>query len=378
MGEPSLAGKVAFLSDPQTYGAPVSAPPLVFETHMSWVFLAGDRAYKLKKPVHFPYLDYSTPARRESACRAEARLNCRLAPLVYLGVVPLRLGAAGYSIGGRGEIVDWLVCMRRLESRFLLDQAIRDNRVDPGQIERVTLALAVFYRKTDRIILLPEQHRRGWERHIAENREVLLRSSLGLSRAAVRRIDRIQRRILSDCSGLFAARVHGHRILDAHGDLRPEHIWLSDPPQIIDCIEFNPRFRSIDPFDEIAFLAIECERLGAAWIGKQIAERLAYLLHDRIPEPLYRFYRCYRATLRARLTIAHLLEPDPRTPEKWRDVARAYVDIARREALWLEHWLSRNNCRRIGQNDAFPIPLHGRHRIRDSQHAQIVQGEAVM
>jgi aminoglycoside phosphotransferase family enzyme len=312
---------------------------------MSFVFLAGDKAYKLKKPVRFPYLDYSSLDRRETACRAEVLLNRRLAPLVYLGVVPLRLGANGYSIDGSGETVDWLVCMRRLESRSLLDQAIREKRVDSGQIARVTMALGAFYKRTRPIRLLPDQHRRDWERHIAENRAVLVRPDLGISSTAVWRIDRIQRRMLSDCRKLFAARVRDHRIVDGH-------ICLSHPPQIIDCLEFSPRLRSIDPFDEIAFLSIDCERLGAGWIGRQIAETLEYLLRDRIPEPLYRFYRCYRATLRARLTIAHLLEPHPRTPQKWRDVTRSYLDLAEREALWLERWLSGTGCPRpTGTND---------------------------
>ncbi len=345
MEEPSLSGKVAFLSDPQTYGALVSAP-VVFETHMSWVFLAGDKAFKLKKPVQFPYLDYSTLARRESACRAEARLNHRLAPSVYLGVVPLRLGSSGYSIGGHGKTVDWLVCMRRLDTRLLLENAIREHSVDRRQIDEVALALAKFYRRTDRLILSPDQHKRNWYRNITENRDVLLRSGLGLPRATIWRVDRIQRRVLSDCHSLFTARVSGRHIIDGHGDLRPEHIWLGDPPQIIDCIEFNRGFRSIDPFDEIAFLSVECERLGAYWIGTQIIESVARKLHDAVPEPLYRFYRCYRATLRARLTIAHLLEPNPRAPEKWPVVARAYLAIAVREALWLEQWLTKHKAAR--------------------------------
>ena len=113
------------------------------------------------------------------------------------------------------------------------------------------------------------------------------------------------------------ARLRHRRIVSGHGDLRPEHIWLGDTVRIIDCLEFNPRLRVVDPFDEVAYLSLECERLGAAWVGAFIERRMKRMLRDGPAEELFTFYRCHRATLRARLAIAHLLEEHPRTPEKW-------------------------------------------------------------
>jgi aminoglycoside phosphotransferase family enzyme len=118
--------------------------------------------------------------------------------------------------------------------------------------------------------------------------------------------------------------------------LRPEHIWLEDPVKILDCLEFNPRLRAVDPFDEIAFLSLECERLGAAWAGEHIRRRITPGLRDGSCEQLFLFYRCHRAMLRARLAIAHLLEPAPRTPEKWPRLARGYLQIAAADAIRLE------------------------------------------
>ena len=118
--ELALAAKVDFLSRPDAYD-PRPAGVVRRETHMSWVFLAGNEVYKLKKPVRFPYLDFSTLARREAACRAELRLNRRLAPDVYLGVLPLVERAGKLSIDGEGAPVDWLVKMKRLDERFMLD-----------------------------------------------------------------------------------------------------------------------------------------------------------------------------------------------------------------------------------------------------------------
>jgi uncharacterized protein len=122
--EPSLASKIAFLSRPDSYGDPARTVSHR-ETHMSWVFLAGDRVFKLKKPVCFPYLDFSTLARREAACRAELKLNCRLAADVYLTVVPLVWTPRGLAIGGSGVTVDWLVVMRRLDEASTLERTLR-------------------------------------------------------------------------------------------------------------------------------------------------------------------------------------------------------------------------------------------------------------
>ena len=127
--------------------------------------------------------------------------------------------------------------------------------------------------------------------------------------------------------------------MDAHGDLRPEHIWLGDPVRIIDCLEFNRSLRAVDPFDEIAFLCIECERLGGAWAAEYIKRRARLTLSGGLSEELFTFYRCHRATLRARLTIAHLLEPNPRTVEKWPRLARTYLRLAANDARRLDRLL---------------------------------------
>src|SRR3974390_2024420 len=133
---PTLAEKVAFLSRPDAYPHCVDKVSRR-ETHMSWVFLVGDRVYKLKKPVRFPYLDFSNLAQREAACRAELRLNRVLAPDIYRDVLPLVDTAHGLSIGGTGTTVDWLVLMKRLDERNMLDVVIGERRVEIGQIDKL-------------------------------------------------------------------------------------------------------------------------------------------------------------------------------------------------------------------------------------------------
>ena len=332
---PTLDAKVSFLSRPDAY-RPSPGEVARRETHMSWVFLVGDRVYKLKKPVRFPYLDFSTLLRREAACRAELRLNRALAPDIYLDVVPLVDTGAGLSIGGDGAPVDWLVVMQRLDERLMLDSLIAERRVDIVKLDRLVAALAQYYRSATPVFLAPAVHLADWKRSLAYNRRVLLDPRFGIPAGLVRRIDRAQRRFLDLRGHLIAARLRHRRIVAGHGDLRPEHIWLGDTVRIIDCLEFNPRLRVVDPFDEVAYLSLECERLGAAWVEAFIEGRLKRMLRDGPVEELFTFYRCHRATLRARLAIAHLLEEHPRTPEKWPRLAASYLALAEKSARKLE------------------------------------------
>ncbi|HTT46670.1 MAG TPA: hypothetical protein VMG39_01585 [Pseudolabrys sp.] len=306
---------------------------------MSWVFLVGDRVYKLKKPVRFPYLDFSSLARREAACRAELRLNRALAPNIYLDVLPLVDTGKGLAIGGAGVAVDWLVVMKRLDESNMLDCLIAEQRVDIVKLGRLVAALAQFYRSATPVFLAPTVHLLDWKRSLAYNRRILLDPRFGIPAGVVQRIDHAQRRFLDRKSGLIAARLRHRRIVSGHGDLRPEHIWLGDQVRIIDCLEFNPRLRVVDPFDEIAYLSLECERLGAAWVGAFIEGRMKRMLQDGPAEELFTFYRCHRAMLRARLAIAHLLEEHPRTPEKWPWLAATYLRLAEKSARKLEVFL---------------------------------------
>jgi aminoglycoside phosphotransferase family enzyme len=334
---PDLAEKVACLSRSATYG--LVDHVIRHETHMSWVFLAGNHAFKLKKPVRFPYLDFSTVSRREAACRAELILNRRLAPDVYQEVLPLVQSERGLTVGGPGTVTDWLVVMRRLDEKETLEHAIRERQLAFWQLDRLVAALIDFYRRAHAVFLSPDVRLARWQESLAYNRRVLLDPRLDVPAGQVRRVDRAQRLFLARRSQLIAARARGRHIVAGHGDLRPEHIWLGDPVRIIDCIEFNAGLRAVDPFDEIAFLCLECERLGAGWAGAYLKRRFAQESRDRVGAELYAFYRCHRATLRARLAIAHLLEADRRTPEKWPRLARTYLRIALSDAKHLERTL---------------------------------------
>lgn len=331
----SIQDKVEFLSKAASYG-PHVAEVETRETHMSWVFLAGDRVYKLKKPVRYPLLDFTTLGARETDCRAEIRLNRRLAPDVYLGIVRLVLERTGtLALDGEGETVDWLVVMRRLPEGRMLDNVIAQGAVNHGEIERVAGILAEFYRHLGPAEVSPDEHVALFARQQRGNREMLKDARFSLAGAMLDNVLASIDNVLDREPQLLTVRVQEGRIVEGHGDLRPEHICLCEPPVVIDCLEFNRTLRLVDPFDELADLAMECERLGAPWVGEMLIDRCAADLDDRPRERLMAFYTTYRTCLRARLAVRHLLDREVREPQKWPPLARQYLEIAERASLRL-------------------------------------------
>jgi uncharacterized protein len=333
----STAEKVAFLGSPEAYPRRPRRVD-VKETHMSWVFIAGDRVYKIKKPVRYPFLDFRTLAAREANCREEVRLNRRLAPDVYFGVVPLtKKRVEGLALDGRGEVVDWLVEMRRLPEGLMLDRAILEHTIERDRgglrIDAVADLLIAFYRGSPPADIAPSAYVEHFAHEHAINEAVLRDPRFSLDKARVGyALDRVRRGVEEDAA-ILEDRVRQGRVVEGHGDMRPEHVCLSDSPVIIDCLEFSRDLRLVDPFDELTFLGLECARLGAAWIGERLIERCAGAPVDKPSPRLLEFYWTYRACLRARQALAHLLEPDPREPWKWVPLANCYLELAQARAI---------------------------------------------
>lgn len=342
----SQSATLDFLQDARSYGAPLQTLCCI-ETHMSWVFLLSDRVFKLKKPVRFPFLDFSSLSAREFYCREELRLNARLAPGVYLGLMALqcsqgRLRLVAESQLAGAETVDWLVVMRRLPAERMLDQLIAHGTLREAELDALVSRLGDFYRHASRVPIEPEIYLSGFARHQALACEILLRPQFALRDAALAlaRFDLC----LSQAAALLRQRAKDGRVLEGHGDLRPEHVCLLQPPVVIDCLEFNPHMRQLDPFDEISYLALESQMLAAGlasgndedgageaqghWIVERLVAGLAAALGERPDPALLHLYTAHRAILRARLTMAHLLDVTPRTPEKWAPLAQRYLDRA--------------------------------------------------
>lgn len=323
-----LDDKLQALRDAATYGPRAGAIEAV-ETHMSWVFLVGDLAYKLKKPVRFAFLDFSTLAAREADCRAELKLNRRLAPDVYVRLATLNAAPDGaLSLDGAGAVVDWLVVMRRLPAERMLDRLLAEGAVASTDVDRLGVVLAAFYRAAARPAVAPGEYRRRLEAELGVNRDVLTRRRFAIDHGRSPELLTRMETALRDGGALLEARAAQGRLVDGHGDLRPEHVCLVARIAIFDCLEFSDELRTVDPVDELAYLGVECALLGADWLGPKLLTGVMRDLGEPPCWPLFHLHTARRAFLRARLALAHLLDAQPRLPHKWEPLASRYLALA--------------------------------------------------
>jgi aminoglycoside phosphotransferase family enzyme len=326
--EPTLAQKVAHLSRPESYGEGTSAVEMI-ETHMSYVFLTDSYVYKLKKPVRHPFLDFSTLQARRFNCDEELRLNRRLARNVYLAVIALTLGAEGLQIDGPGTAVEWLVKMRRLPRHLMLDRAIQERRLNENDVARFTRVLAAFYRDAPRVSMTPSDYCARLTHAVLDDRRALASPDYSLDGGV---LDRIVERLLGfldERKALLRERVEKHMIVEGHGDLRPEHVCLAAEPVFIDCLEFNRDLRIVDPGDELGYLAMECELLGADYVRHAVFATYRECTGDAVDDSLISFYQAHRALLRAKLAAWHLKDGlTDRGREAWLARARQYLHLA--------------------------------------------------
>jgi aminoglycoside phosphotransferase family enzyme len=326
MNLPGIEEKVAFLSSAQAYPGCVQRVE-VKQTHMSWVFLTNTHAWKLKKPVKTADLDFSTIEARRRNCIREVRLNRRLARTVYQGVVPLTLdNRRNLQLHGQGKTVDWLVRMRRLPSELMLDAMIARRAVTESDIAKLAFALIEFYGKARRISITGSCYRKRLATGLESARHDLTRGDCGTVSDLANRVIERQLAFMSGNRSMFDGRALSGRLIEAHGDLRPEHVCLEPHPVIIDCLEFNKRLRTLDVVSELAFLALECETLGAPEIGEFILGKYSRATGDEPPPVLMAFYRAFHACIRAKLAILHLRDNGIRN-QTWIAKADRYLSM---------------------------------------------------
>lgn len=322
--------KVAFLGDPANHADRPAAVEVV-ETHMSWVFLTDRHVYKFKKPVNTAHVRLATLAARHGNCEEEVRLNARLAPDVYIGVVPLVLSAVGrLAIDGDGTPVEWLVKMHRLPRSEMLDDALARDAVSPDDIRRAMEVLVAFYRQLPPALSDPGVYFERL-RHSVEEHAAALDGAGFPHDAGGTDVPRVLVGFLDRESDLLAARATDGYVVEGHGDLRPEHVCLARHPVFIDCLEFNRELRILDVADELAYLALECECLEAPFVG-DIAFRVYGEATGDIPRSrVVAFYKARRGLLRARLCLSHLADDhDEHARATWIPRARMYLDMAAR------------------------------------------------
>jgi aminoglycoside phosphotransferase family enzyme len=294
----------------------------VIETHMSWVFLTEQHAFKLKKPVNLPFVDYRTLERRRQSCERELRLGRRLAADVYDEVVPLVATPAGLAIGGAGDIIDWLVVMRRLPRDRMLPEMLARGAATVTHADALGELLGRFYRATPRAAWdAAEYRRRLREQVVSAGSELVER---GAARGAVGTIVGNALAAIDREASALDARIAGGHVVDAHGDLRPEHVCLETPPVVIDPLEFDDDLRTLDAASELAFFMLECERLGASWFADRAFARYLACTGDRVPVPLLALYRTQHALTRALIALRHVADARPGDQPRWRAKAEDY------------------------------------------------------
>lgn len=321
----SIGEKVAFLTA-------MPGVEQVIETHMAFVFLTAGFAFKLKKPVSFGYFDHRTLTARAIACSEEVQLNQALAGDVYIGTVPLIQSGKHLALGGDGPVVDWLVHMWRLPADRMLDAMITAGKAAPSEAEVAAVAgcLARFYRQQQMSPLPAGLYFAHLQREQAVNSENLHQMARFLPDIPLPLVttgveDRISR-MLPELSAREAAGL----VVEGHGDLRPEHVCLTDPPVIFDRVEAARELRVIDVFDEVGYLTAECTLLGRSDIGEGLMKGLTEAGFAPPSTALQTAYAMFRLTTRARLALDHLRDPAPRSPERWPVRARAYLAEAMR------------------------------------------------
>ncbi|MBI3245468.1 MAG: AAA family ATPase [Deltaproteobacteria bacterium] len=342
----------------------------MIQTHISAVFLAGEEVYKLKKPVRFSFLDYSTLELRRHYCREEVRLNRRLAPSTYLGVVPvLRIGN-DYRIREavnmpEATVADYLVRMRRLPPERTLEALLAAGRVEKENIHTLAKRLAHFHltaaTKDAAVYGAPSV---VWQALADNFTETRLFVGQTISEKQYRTIQDFSQRFFAEHQNLLAQRVLQDRVREGHGDLRCEHVYFLDQGiEMIDCIEFSPRLRTCDVASELAFLTMDMELHGAPHLAAELTHAYATQADDAELFTLLPFYRCYRAYVRGKVESLKSRQPEvpPQEQERARWQARRAFRLAYRYARGELAPVLLVVCGRVGTGKSTVAQLLGAH-----------------
>lgn len=328
MTTPAL--NVAALRDPARLPHPADEVTLL-ETHISWVLLAGEHAYKLKKPVDLGFLDFSTPERREHFCHEEIRLNRRLAPRFYLEVAAVTGSPGDPRIGGPGPVVDHAVVMRRFPQEDLLDARLAAGRLDAAQLDAVADTVAAFHRDLEPAA--PDAGRGTPEAVWAPVRENLEHIAPVAGEDAIAHLRAWSEEAHQRLTPVFRRRLAEGRVRECHGDMHLGNMaWVDGAPVVFDAIEFSPALRWIDVMSEVAFLVSDLAHRERPDLGRRALNRWLEHSGDYAGLAVLRYYQVYRTLVRAKVTGIRLRQLAPGDPERERDRAELAHYLEQAEA----------------------------------------------
>lgn len=305
---------VADLLRPEAYPPPRPAEVTLLTTHISWVFVTDREVWKLKRPVDYGFVDYTTLERRRHFCEQEVALNRRLAPDVYLGVVPVTLERGRHTFVAGGPAVEYAVRMRRLPADASADALLAASALTLEHLERLAARLSRFYAEQPPVTAGDAAS--AIAANVAENFDQA-RSFVDrfVSASTLHAVRTWQEGWLRERGNRFRRRQRRGRVRDGHGDLRLEHIYFESPtgpPIVIDAVEFSERFRVADVAADVAFVAMELEARGRRDLAEGFLAAFARETEDDDLYGVIDFYLSYRAWVRAK--VAALVATDASTP----------------------------------------------------------------
>ncbi|MGV1100620.1 hypothetical protein ACUUL3_14585 [Thiovibrio sp. JS02] len=335
MVEANLPAFIRFLLTSEAYPHPAPEVKLI-QTHISYVLLAGDFVYKIKKPVDFGFLNFTTLEKRKYFCEQELTLNRRLCPSLYLGLVAVNQEGEKFSLAGPGSPVEYAVKMARMPEEKMMGRVIAQGKLSRETIDRIVALLVPFYQKAEGG---SEIRKFGTSQAVSVNvLENFAQTSAfigcpALSQEQYEAISAYARTFLAR-EELFASRIAAGRIRDCHGDLYSANICLDDPIHIYDCIEFNQRFRYCDVASDVAFLAMDLDYHGLSELSAYFIDSFSKAAGDESLKTMLNFYKCYRAYVRGKIGLftAHAPEVDAATKATCLDQAKQYFALAERYA----------------------------------------------
>ncbi len=313
-------------------GASQKPPPELIETHISWVLLEDDFAYKIKKPIKYSFLDFSTLERRKYYCEREIELNQRLTEGIYLDVVPVKISSGNFVIGTeKGALIDYAVRMKKQDRNRQMDVLLRNRKVTETEVIELANKMARFH-KGAIIVYEKDPHdipskfndlageNNFLQEHGADNLTEMIRSAVLVSE----NFSGTQR-------ALLASRVANGFCRDGHGDLHSRNIFLLKTPQPFDCIEFSDDLRQVDVLNEIAFLCMDLDSFGRpdlAEIFTDAYNKIFPVLYSKELEQLFLYYKSYRANIRAKVnSLRARSAQDAGEKARALDECRSYLEL---------------------------------------------------
>ncbi|MGD6853187.1 MAG: phosphotransferase [Candidatus Bathyarchaeia archaeon] len=327
---PAQNSLVEAMLNPQTYPEPTGKIELI-QTHISFVFLTEKYVYKVKKPVNFGFLDFSTLEQRHLYCEKELQLNRRLCPEIYLEVVPINKSST-LKINGDGKTVEYALKMKRLPQDRLMTQLLQEGKIDRKVIAEIAEIVAKFHSVAETNAEISEFGslkivKTNWDENFAQTTKYIGQT---ISKET---FDFIKSKIdgfMDQNKALFQSRIDGNHIRDCHGDLHSGNIFVTNKICIFDAIEFNDRFRYSDVASDVAFLAMDLDSQKRSDLSVYFIEQYVACSKDTQLEQMLPFYKCYRAYVRGKVVSFRLDDPNitPQDKAAATKEAQAYLQLA--------------------------------------------------